>query len=486
MLGKIMRHEWRLLVRDRTIWSVTAICAILVGYSVHAGVAWLESHRSSVFQMQDEGAAELRGLQARLAAAGAADSQAVPASQREASGRDPADPYAVGGVPQGLVLKPGALAALSVGQSDLQPQSVRAVIYSTPQEAYDETSFRSPLALAAGRFDLAFVLVYLFPLLIIGLSYNLLSVEREQGTLPLLLSQPLRLRTVVLGKALLRVAVLCGLVVGFSLLAFGLAGADLGAEGTVTRLGLWVAVTLAYAAFWFALALAVATRGWSSATNAIALVAAWLALVVVAPALLHLAASVRYPPPSRAEFLNQMRASSADIRRDGSRLLARYYEDHPEMVPESAEDGEVAFDFAKSLLLVYGRIDRESRAVEDGFERQLAAQQRLVARLRFLSPAILAQQALNDLAGTSVERYRAFRAQVRAFQAEWKAFFVPRVMKEQRLTPSDYESMPRFELLDEPFSEVAGRVSAALLGLLVPAGGIAVWALLGFRRYPLV
>ena len=34
-----------------------------------------------------------------------------------------------------------------------------------------------------GRFDLAFVTVYLLPLLVLALSYNVLSEEREQGTL---------------------------------------------------------------------------------------------------------------------------------------------------------------------------------------------------------------------------------------------------------------------------------------------------------------
>jgi ABC-2 type transport system permease protein len=46
--------------------------------------------------------------------------------------------------------------------------------------------------------------VFLFPLRILALSYNLLSAEREQGTLALVLSQPVRLSTVVLGKLVAR------------------------------------------------------------------------------------------------------------------------------------------------------------------------------------------------------------------------------------------------------------------------------------------
>jgi ABC-2 type transport system permease protein len=42
------------------------------------------------------------------------------------------------------------------------------------------------------------------PLLILALSYNFLSGEREAGTLQMLLSQPISLRSVVSGKIALR------------------------------------------------------------------------------------------------------------------------------------------------------------------------------------------------------------------------------------------------------------------------------------------
>ena len=70
------------------------------------------------------------------------------------------------------------------------------------------TEIENPNRLLAGRFDLAFVIVFLYPLLILTLSYNMLSAEQEQGTLALTLSQPVSLRTLVSGKVLLRALVL--------------------------------------------------------------------------------------------------------------------------------------------------------------------------------------------------------------------------------------------------------------------------------------
>ena len=62
----------------------------------------------------------------------------------------------------------------------------------------------SPRKLLVGHFDLLFVMVYGYPLLIIALTYNLLATEREEGTLALVLAQPIRLRTLVAAKIALR------------------------------------------------------------------------------------------------------------------------------------------------------------------------------------------------------------------------------------------------------------------------------------------
>jgi ABC-2 type transport system permease protein len=71
--------------------------------------------------------------------------------------------------------------------------------------------------LLSGRFDLAFVILYLYPLLILSLGYNLVSGEKEAGTLALTLSQPVALRTLVAGKVAMRFAFVLALAVALSL-----------------------------------------------------------------------------------------------------------------------------------------------------------------------------------------------------------------------------------------------------------------------------
>jgi ABC-2 type transport system permease protein len=118
-------------------------------------------------------------------------------SKAPAESNDPRDPVYMGkeGAIRVLALPPTPLAPVAVGQRDLQPQAVRVntdVHISAERET--ETAMSGPTRRMTGAFDLAFLFVVLFPLVIIALSYELLSGERERGTLAMLLSQPVSQR----------------------------------------------------------------------------------------------------------------------------------------------------------------------------------------------------------------------------------------------------------------------------------------------------
>jgi hypothetical protein len=61
---------------------------------------------------------------------------------------------------------------------------------------------------------------------------------------------------------------------------------------------------------------------------------------------------------------------------------------------------------------------------------------RIVERARFLSPAILVQDVLNDVAGTGTARHREFVRQVGAYHKRWREYFVRLVFQKARLSSS--------------------------------------------------
>ncbi len=98
----------------------------------------------------------------------------------------------------------------------------------------------NPLKLLTGYWDFSFVLVYLYPLLILALSYSMIAAEKEDGVMALLLSQPVGLKTLIAGKIVARAVIIFGCVIVFSLFGFLLSGIEMAENGSFARLGSWL------------------------------------------------------------------------------------------------------------------------------------------------------------------------------------------------------------------------------------------------------
>lgn len=473
MFRQLVKHEWRSLTADRGLWIVAALFAALAVYGIANGVAWERFQHEAIDKIAEREAERDVRAKSQLAAIERGELDPTPWT-------DPRRAATLGGAGHHATLPPGPLTALAVGQSDVAPFRAQVRTWSSERTLWNEYEIENPLNLLAGRFDLAFVLVYLYPLLILALSYNVLSAEREAGTLALVASQPVTVGRVVLGKILFRAAIVVGLALALTIAGVAAGGVDLAADGSATRLLLWLGVTVGYGAFWFSLAVAVNALRLSSATNAVALAACWLVLVVIVPSAVGLAASALHPVPSRAELITSTREAGTNAEKRGSELLAKFYHDHPELAP--AGDASTT-DFAKVWYNVQRDVDRQVAPVLERFDRQITAQQTLVDRYRYLSPAILAQEAFSEIAGTGTARHREFRRQVSAFNETWRGYFVPRIFKGEPMSAAAIDGYPRFQFVEERAVTVATRVAWGMTGLLAATLLVAIFGAVGLRRY---
>jgi ABC-2 type transport system permease protein len=87
-----------------------------------------------------------------------------------------------------LIKKPTNISAISIGQSDVNPLMQTVTIRGLEGQKYD-TDFENPSLLLSGNLDLGFVIIYLFPLVLIALSFNIYSEEKELGTWRILAAQ---------------------------------------------------------------------------------------------------------------------------------------------------------------------------------------------------------------------------------------------------------------------------------------------------------
>lgn len=464
MIAHVVRWELRSLLRDRATWAVLVLFVGVAAYAGWIGASSTASEGRALAVARAEEAARFAALEGELAQIAAGG------PVRHAS--DPRSPLLVGRSlgARAATLPHTPLAAVSIGQRDVLPH---VVLVSTDARVAEASAGAgsSPTRLMTGAFDLAFVLVFLLPLVVIALGYDLLAGERERGTLGLVLSQPISVATFVMGKALSRGALLVGLLLVLGVVALPLGGA-VGGEGAPLRTGLLVALLLLYVGFWFGAALYVNAVGRTAAGNALALIGLWLALVVVVPGLASVAVDTIHPAPSRVELVHLAREAAEDAEEAVVALEGDHGDDPAR---RAARSGTRALEVQETY-------QRTVAPVLAAFHDQLARQQGLVDGLRFVSPSIVLHEGLSDVAGSSVRRHQHFMRQVDALQEEQRRFFGERVRRGVALDASDYAAMPRFDFRDEAPGALAQRIGAGLLGLLGPTLLLIGLAVARFRR----
>ncbi|ODS52085.1 MAG: hypothetical protein ABS36_18185 [Acidobacteria bacterium SCN 69-37] len=305
----------------------------------------------------------------------------------------------------------------------------------------------------------------------------MLAADRERGTISLIGAQPTTVSSIVTLRIGLRFAVVVGVTLLAALVGVVAAGVPF-AMDTWSRVGIWTLATGLYGAFWFAVAMAIAARGASGATTALAAGGAWLVLVVIVPAAVNVVTGALYPMPSRVQMVQVMREASDEASARGSTLLAQYFEAHPDLLPDG---GQHVADAAAIRAAVADEVQRLVRPVAETFDAQATHQRLLAARLRFLSPALLLRGVLDDVTGTGAVRYETFTTQVTAFHDAWREHFT--VLAVARQPVESIAAVPVFTFVDESAGDVARRACPALAVLAAGAcvlGGIFVHSM---RRY---
>lgn len=448
---QILRYDWRQLARSKNLKIISVLALVLGAYAIFYGKNQLNRQWDTIRTLEQDEKARLDSLHSWASL----DTNVV---GNKAKWEKATDPYLVN-VPEGYrwaIHYPTPTAALSLGMRDLYPFYMDVWGRAIHRHIY-QTEIHNPQKLQAGHFDLSFVMVYLLPLLLIALSYNLLSSEKEQGTLALLLSQPIQLSQIILAKLCLRFLISVVFVLIISLIA-GLM-ASLSFSDTL----FWTGLSLAYGLFWVSIIFVVVSWHKTSAFNAVALLASWLLLVLVLPALAQQLISLWKPiDRSRLEYLVRDEYSQ---ERPDSVVMKQYYAWYPE---RTNTDTSSSWHFTRTYYARNEQLDSTLAPYVKNYEAQIKSQESVVKTLNWVLPAANAQDGFNILAATDAAAHRNYIEQIIAFHTQWNEYFVPKKFKDIRLKPTDYQDFPQYNYQSpKRLGDVAWSIAQLLIGALV-------------------
>lgn len=436
----IFRTELLRMARGRWLLPLWLAFLALCSYAAWEGAAWSAQRGAALAAIQDE---EREVHQMRR-------SQIVDELTPENKSRYGGAIYATA-MSLRATLAQGELPVLTAGQAEGYPMAAKIFPFVASNTIFDEymAGMDNPAVLAAGRFDLAFVLVWLLPLLILAGSFDLWSFERERGMEPWLLAQPVSPLRYLLAKAGARALLLVGVPVLLLVAVLGLT-----AEPGAAPLRQAAFLSALYGLFWLGLATVVNLFARNTAQAALGCVAGWLALVVLAPALALGVADLAAPPSSPAERTNVLRAMAMQARAEARQQAEVAFR------PEGAPAPNIPDSLRKRAVEVE-RGEQLIRAAVQPYRAQDERRLRWLDLLRASSPAVAFQDALERLAGTDAARARRFQDQAHAFLLDVRRLTQRYLAQDRLLTAADYDhGMPRFVQREAPPSERLGALAA--------------------------
>jgi ABC-2 type transport system permease protein len=333
---------------------------------------------------------------------------------------------------------PSSLAFAALGFRDVAPQTLRVRALGLEAQLYENESFNPEMALL-GRFDFAFVVIYLAPLFIIALLHDLVSRERESGRLPLLVAMSSNVRVVWWTRILIRT----GLVSLALLVPFAFAAWREGASPAVASL--FSAAVLAYLAFWSVLVRGVGLIRVSSAAHAGALVATWATLTLALPSAAQavIAGSVPVDQGMKLTLAHRQAVHVAwDIPKETT--MQAFFRTHPEWRDTPPITGQ----FHWKWYLAFHQVGDESVAEQAKRYREgLLDRQRLTGRAGWTLPPVAAQLFLHRLAKTDLPAQLAYEDAIRAYHEELRRFYYPYLFNELPYGREDFVKAPEFRFV---------------------------------------
>ncbi|MFD0796345.1 DUF3526 domain-containing protein [Maribacter chungangensis] len=351
-----------------------------------------------------------------------------------------------------FVNPPNHLAGLSIGQSDINPNVQRITIKNLEGQRYD-TDLVNPMNLQSGNLDLSFVLIYLFPLLIIVFTFNLLSEETETGTWRLVSVQaPSKLKYLLtkLSVRMILIYVVLGILLTTAKIALSIP--------LDTNFMMFVLLSSLYVLFWFTLCFFVINFKKNSGFNAVLLLSVWLLLLILFPAGINAYVTNKYPvPEALSTMISQRDGYHTKWDTDKKETLKKFYDHYPQF----QKFGYPTEGFNWTWYYAMQQMgDDESLKDTRAFRQKINERENTSKQLSAFLPNMHLQLAFNELSGTSLHQHLNFLDATGDFHEELRLFFYPSIFEELSGDKIDWK---QFE--PEYFNQ---KVNHSSLGTLPP------------------
>lgn len=458
----VIKYEWKTFLRNKFQLLMLTIVLVFGCYAVYNGLTEINAQRETIDAITALEQEEFSNYKATFST----DIQSVEQKQLFDVASRPAFAWYRHGYH--AILPPHDYSALALGQRDLFSFYYRLTGTSLHYQLF-ENELANPVNLKAGNFDLSFVVIYLFPLLIIAFCYGLFSAEKENGTLSLLQIQSISIHKLILIRLGFYFVLITGLILVLTFIGLSSSGSPLDEKNQTPALA-WIISVLIYCAFWFSLMFFIISFRKSSSFNAITAAGCWLFFLIVIPALLNVIVTIKYPLNSAtlAGLTRRTGLENENDEKESYEVIMEFLAHRPELM---GSDSLIKNNIMPKAYAAFTTLkDINSQKEVDHYNAQVTKRNEWTSRFHWMSPAVNAQELLTQIAHTDLNTFLHFQKALIGFHRKITDFYFIRLFWDKPILLSDYSQLPEFDVpdVDDRWTKIwTGIAQSFVLSLFV-------------------
>ncbi|MCL1652695.1 ABC-type transport system involved in multi-copper enzyme maturation, permease component [Elizabethkingia miricola] len=468
----LLLYEWKHIFRQPTVWSLFFLFFVIGGYAIYSGNALTNKKLKAIDEAKKESVKDYHNTLKAFN-----DTLTI---EKKKQAENAGNPYVIDyRYPRIAFDYPYPLTGLAAGIKDVTPVTEK-VNYYTDYAAIDR-EITNPAILFDGRLDLVYVNLYLIPLLIIVLVYNILSSEKENGISRLLIVQGGTIKRVLLIKLTFRLGLV--FLAAVFLNALGMLLSPSGYP-SVWNVFLWFFLLLSYCIFWFSLCFIIISLDRNSVFNLFSCLALWIFLLFLLPLVINKTAQLRNPSELKLlDLQDKDRLISDEVwAMNPKSVTDSFYRNYPQYksayTPADTLDNQNDAFFAGYYQIKQNRM----KAVVDSlWKNENMANQTAHSLIKY-NPVQNTEYLFTLLAHTSRKDYLQYKQDVKDFQRIWQNCFYNRVFSMEKgkrklssFSLEELKEIPEFKVKyhEVDLSEFTyGIWSLWLISIIFCAGGL--------------
>lgn len=323
------------------------------------------------------------------------------------------------------------LNALSIGQRDVN-SSIQSITIRNLEEQRFNTDLYNPINLLYGKLDLGFVIIFLFPMVIIGFMYSILSEEKEAGTWKLLRIQSAGAYSIIWYKSLIRFLVVGAILLILFILSFLIIGVQLDSHFLA-----FVTLSFLYIIIWFSICLFVISWKKTSDANALSLISIWISLLIILPGMLNSYIISQYPVPEAfSTAIKQREGYHEKWDMDKEVTLSRFFKDYPQFEKYGKMEKQTSWLWYYAMQQMG---DDDSREASQQMFAKLRQREKISEVASYFLPSLFTQLHFNDLSQSGLKNYLDFLKSTEDFHEKVRLKFYPKIFEEKDVTKENWK-----------------------------------------------